>query len=428
MYKLGGVIARGAMSLIKTALTPFRWIGQRILRVFILFGYRLYRILQIKFGHIILPAKNSFMYAFANRYTIHVAIVGIALFTGASSINAHEVRTESYGETSLLYSLMGREELELYEETLDMDFINQEKAYNGHDRLAVLPQQDYSAATMGNVTQTVTEGSALIQPTISEPDSVPTRSEIEHYVVETGDTANSIAEKFGISLSTLLWANDLSSSSYIHPGDKLTILPVSGVLHTVKSGETVAGIAKKYSADAEEVIEFNKLAAGNDIRIGEELVVPGGKVPAPVRTARTSYTAPVSSIFSSNPPANSSVQSGTRLLWPTSGYRITQYYHWGHSGLDIGLPTGNPIYAAEAGVVTRASWFSGYGNCVDISHGNGMVTRYGHASKIYVTVGQRVSRGQTIAAIGSTGWSTGPHLHFEVMINGIKYNPLSYIR
>lgn len=429
-YRVFGVILRGAASIAMVALTPFRWIGQRILRVFILFGYRFYALSKNKVGHIILPAKNTFLYLFANRYTIHFAIVAVAVFTGASSINAHEVRTETYGQNSLLYSLTGREELELYEETLDMDSLDKTKTYNGEDRLAVMPQVRYGETAPLATVQTVAEGSALTATAVSEgSESVAPREKIEDYNVEEGDTLNSIAAKFGISLSTLLWANDLSSSSYIHPGDKLTILPVSGVLHTVKSGETVAGIAKKYTAETQEVIEFNKLADGSDIRIGEKLVVPGGVKPAPVRTTtRRSYTAPVTSIFSSNPPAGSPVRSSTRLQWPTSGYRITQYYHWGHHGLDIGLPTGNPIYAAESGVVTRAGWFSGYGNCVDINHGNGMVTRYGHASKIYVQVGQRVSRGQTVAAIGSTGWSTGPHLHFEVMINGVKYNPLSYIR
>jgi len=416
-------------AIIMTALTPFRWIGEKILRVFILFGYRIYNVFRSRLGHVVMPAKNTFMYVFTNRYTIHAVIVAIAVFTGASSINAYEVRTERFGEGSLLYSIVGNEELELYEETLDLESLNQEKEYND-DALAVLPQINFGQPIQREVAQTVAEGTALTVTTISEGgDSTAPREKVETYLVEEGDTLNSIAGQFGISLSTLLWANDLSSSSYIHIGDKLTILPVSGVWHAVAKGETVAGIAKKYQAEADKVIEFNKLADGSDIRIGEKLVVPGGVMPAPTPVQRTSYTAPVSTIFSSNPPSGSPTDSGTRLLWPTSGYRITQYYHWSHHGLDIAGRLGvDKIYAAEGGVVTRAGWFSGYGNCVDINHGNGMVTRYGHASKLYVNVGDRVVRGQTIALIGSTGWSTGPHLHFEVMINGVKYNPLSYIR
>ncbi|MBU0648663.1 M23 family metallopeptidase, partial [Patescibacteria group bacterium] len=277
--------------------------------------------------------------------------------------------------------------------------------------------------------QTVGEGAALVQPTISGADGgVSTRTKIEEYAVESGDTLNSIAEKFSLSLSTLLWANDLSSSSYIHPGDKLAILPVSGVLHTVSKGETVAGIAKKYSADAEKMVEFNKLADAGSIMIGDKLVVPGGKKPQPVKTTTSSYTAPVSSIFSSNPPASSSSGARTRLLWPTPGHVITQYYHWGHSGLDIDGDYSSPLYAAEAGTVEYAGWNGGYGIMVQINHGGGMVTRYGHASKLFVKKGDYVSRGQTIAMMGTTGWSTGTHLHFEVIIGGVKYNPLSYIR
>lgn len=430
VYKVVGVVLKGAGAIVLTALGPFGWIGEKILRVFILLGYRIYNLLRNRMGHVIMPAKNTFMYLFTNRYTIHAVIVIIAVFTGASSLSAHEVRTERFGEGSLLYSIVGNQELELYEETLDIDSLQQMKEYNGKDALAVLPQVDYSEVARGELAQTVAEGSALAVPTISEGgDSVAPRDKIEDYVVEEGDTLNTIASKFGISLSTLLWANNLSSSSYIHPGDKLTIMPVSGVLHTVAKGETVAGIAKKYQAEASEVIEFNKLADGSDIRIGEKLVVPGGVKPAPKPSAPTRYTAPVSSIFSSTPPAGSASDYGTRLLWPTSGYRITQYYHWSHHGLDIAGRLGvDRIYAAESGVVTRAGWFSGYGYCVDINHGNGMVTRYGHASRLFVNVGDRVSRGQTVALIGSTGWSTGPHLHFEVIINGAKYNPLSYIR
>lgn len=429
-YKITGAILKGVGAITLIAVTPFKWIGERVLRVFILFGYRLFAIIRSRFGRVVMPAKNTFMYLFTNRYTIHVVIVAIAVFTGASSLSAHEVRTERFGEGSLLYSIVGNQELELYEETLDLESLKQDKSYNGQDRLAALPQVDYSEITRGELVQTVTEGSALAVTMISEGgDSVAPRDKIENYIVEDGDTLNNIAGKFGISLSTLLWANDLSSSSYIHIGDELTIMPVSGVLHTVAKGETVAGIAKKYQAESADVIEFNKLADGSDIRIGEKLVVPGGVRPAPKPVQRTSYTAPVSSIFSNNPPAGSSVQSGTRLLWPTSGYRITQYYHWSHSGLDIAGRNGvDKIYASDPGRVTRAGWWGGYGNMVEINHGNGIVTRYAHSSKLFVRVGDYVSRGETIAMIGSTGWSTGPHIHYEVIINGVKYNPLSYIR
>jgi murein DD-endopeptidase MepM/ murein hydrolase activator NlpD len=118
------------------------------------------------------------------------------------------------------------------------------------------------------------------------------------------------------------------------------------------------------------------------------------------------------------------------MIWPTPGRRITQYYSWSHQGLDIGDKIGTPLYAADDGVViiAQGGWNGGYGNTILLDHGGGKRTRYGHASKLFVKVGDEVKKGETIAAMGSTGRSTGPHLHFEVLVNGTRYNPLNYIK
>jgi murein DD-endopeptidase MepM/ murein hydrolase activator NlpD len=116
------------------------------------------------------------------------------------------------------------------------------------------------------------------------------------------------------------------------------------------------------------------------------------------------------------------------MAWPTQGHRITQYYSWRHHGLDIANKTGTPLYSSDAGRVQYAGWSNGYGNNVIIDHGGGKQTRYAHLSKFYCNTGDSVAKGETIGAMGNTGWSTGPHLHFEVIINGTKYNPLNYIR
>ena len=116
------------------------------------------------------------------------------------------------------------------------------------------------------------------------------------------------------------------------------------------------------------------------------------------------------------------------MKWPTVGHRITQYYSWRHTGLDIANKTGTPLYASEGGTVDYSGWSNGYGYNVLINHGGGKKTRYAHASKLYVKKGDVVSKGEAIAAMGSTGWSTGPHIHFEVIINGVKKNPLNYIK
>jgi murein DD-endopeptidase MepM/ murein hydrolase activator NlpD len=148
---------------------------------------------------------------------------------------------------------------------------------------------------------------------------------------------------------------------------------------------------------------------------------------AATKPSATSYTG-VSVIKDLvNPSAKPST---TKLAWPTSATRITQYFSWRHPGLDLAAKVGTPLYAAESGKVTisQGGYNGGYGNTIVIDHGGGMKTRYGHASKLYVKVGDTVERGEVIAAMGSTGRSTGSHLHFEVIINGTKYNPLSYIR
>jgi murein DD-endopeptidase MepM/ murein hydrolase activator NlpD len=116
------------------------------------------------------------------------------------------------------------------------------------------------------------------------------------------------------------------------------------------------------------------------------------------------------------------------MNWPTVGHRISQYYSWRHLGLDVANKTGTPIYSSDAGTIEFAGWSTGYGNNIIVDHGGGKKTRYAHLSKFYVEKGDSAEKGEAIGEMGSTGWSTGPHLHFEVIINGRKYNPLNYIK
>lgn len=259
-------------------------------------------------------------------------------------------------------------------------------------------------------------------------DVLTTRTEIIYYTVQNGDTVSTIARRFGLTVNTILWANNLTAFSLIRPGDRLTILPYSGVLYTVKKGDTLAKISQKYGVELEKILSCNTL--GNSLATGQKLVIPGAKkindAVATKRPASNSYTG-ISII--KDLIKNPSVKvSGNKMAWPTVGTRITQYFSWRHTGLDIANKTGTPLYAADAGVVEFAGWATGYGNSIVINHGGGKKTRYGHASKLFVKVGDEVEKGENIAAMGSTGWSTGPHLHFEVIINGAKYNPLNYIR
>jgi len=272
----------------------------------------------------------------------------------------------------------------------------------------------------------------LIKPQIINTEElsggfVPQRTEIVNYTVQTGDTVSVIAQKFNITVNTILWANGLSAFSLIRPGDSLTILPYSGVLHTVKSGETLSKIAKQYGIDEEKILSCNNL--GSTLKIGEKIIVPGArKINAVAATKKTSSYTGLAAIKELVKSPGASV-SGNKMLWPTVGRRITQYFSWRHTGLDIANKVGTPLYAVDAGVVEFAGWNSnGYGYNVVINHGGGKKTRYAHASKLFVKAGDEVEKGENIAAMGSTGRSTGSHIHFEVIINGVRYNPLNYIK
>ncbi len=273
------------------------------------------------------------------------------------------------------------------------------------------------------------DGANIAAPMILPGAEVtPSRRAITTYVVQQGDSVGTIAEKFGVSVNTLLWENNLNARSYIRPGDVLAILPVSGVSHVVKRGETLSKIAKKYSIDAtSELVEFNRLANANDIVIGEKIVIPGGKKIKTVPRVTSPVYAPKSYSNIAAPPP-SRYAAGEGMVWPTSGHVVTQYYHARHQALDIDGHYDSPLYASDSGVVTISGWRKGYGLGIDIDHGNGIKTRYGHASKLFVSVGDRVTKGEVIAMMGTTGYSTGTHLHFEIHVNGVKVNPFRYVR
>jgi len=264
----------------------------------------------------------------------------------------------------------------------------------------------------------------LISPEITDPEIVTkTRGKVIDYAVQIGDTISTIAQKFSITTNSILWENNLTYYSTIKPGQTLKILPISGINYKIKSGDTLQKVVKEYGGSVQEIINFNKLASASDITIGQAIIIPGGKktVSAPVRISN-----PTNTSFAADASATI---NGAKLQWPTNSTKITQYFSWVHSGLDIGNKIGQPIYAAESGKIEVAGWNNGgYGYYAIINHSGGLQTLYAHLSRIDIKVGQNVSRGQVIGGIGSTGRSTGPHLHFEVRVNGQRTNPLNYIR
>jgi murein DD-endopeptidase MepM/ murein hydrolase activator NlpD len=409
--------------------------GGAVVSLVIIPGYKVYLFAKKRLAVAYHPTGNKFWDIVTSRYIIHAIIIIIGLAVTGNNIRAQVVgfRDENYGHQTMLYALVGGDELGLTEETsdntIDMPPVDYLDFQAGIKSAPAATTPEEAMIAIGDEAILTQGGSALIRPDISnmaEPTGTG-RTEREAYIVQEGDTLASIAAKFGISVNTILWENNLTEKSYIRPGQQLTILPATGVNHKVKRGETLASIARQYGVEPAVIIVYNDLLDEDTMQIGQELFIPGGKkAPAYVKPP----AARVVQSYVGSPPAGS-IPSSTRLQWPTSGRAVTQYYSWRHTGLDIDGNLSSPIYAAEAGTVIRAQvsgYNGGYGENIIIDHGNGMQTLYGHLSKLFVGVGETVTRGQTIGMMGNTGRSTGSHLHFEVRVNGARLNSLTYIR
>lgn len=241
------------------------------------------------------------------------------------------------------------------------------------------------------------------------------------YVVQAGDSVSSIAEKFEITPETIVWANGSleKTPDLLVIGQELIILPVNGVYHTVQSGETLESIAKTYKVEPRAILEcpYNHLEEPVQLQVGQKLIVPGGTKPYVPRAVYV-YDGPI--------PADAQKGTGT-FGWPTTGW-ISQKYWSGHQAIDIAGYKGTPIKAADSGFVIKAGWSdAGYGNHVIIDHRNGFKTLYAHFESYVVNVGDSVKKGQIIGFMGSTGKSTGPHLHLEIIKDGVRRNPLAYL-
>ena len=258
------------------------------------------------------------------------------------------------------------------------------------------------------------------------------RNDVIKYIVQSGDTVSEVAAQFEVSPDSILWANPKleDNPDMLSLGQSLNIPPVSGVLYVVQNGDTLRKVAdkfkgkKKSDAILQDIVnsEFNQKrhdlrASEPALTVGQFLIVPGGNKP---------YVPRIVQAYSGSVPASAARGTGN-FGWPVSG-RITQKFWTQHSALDIAAPKGTPIYATDSGYVVRTeSKTTGYGNMILIDHGNGYVTRYAHLSAIHVEVGESVKKGQLIGRVGSTGNTTGPHLHFEVIRNSVARNPFNYL-
>lgn len=264
------------------------------------------------------------------------------------------------------------------------------------------------------------------------------------YTVQEGDTVTKVAHRFGLEVSTVLWANDLTVRSTLTPGEEIRIPQQDGVYYSVKREDTLSEIAQRHGVGLAEVMAANGVSADAKLTVTQELFIPGAKrifieeKPVVVAQAKPAFVAPSSTGYQSSATTNykdnagvSSINSmDVEILRPTAG-SLTQGYTRSHYALDLANKWHTPIYAAADGVVTvsQNGWNYGYGNYIIIDHGNGIETLYGHNDLREVSVGEAVVAGQEIALMGNTGrvfGKTGIHLHFELRINGRKVNPANY--
>lgn len=271
---------------------------------------------------------------------------------------------------------------------------------------AIIPPVDAQASSQPTI-----EKDALV-PDVAPSGDVknavvkPTSDQINIYVVREGDTLSQIAEMFDVNVNTIKWSNDLTSNT-LKTGQTLVILPISGVKHTIVKGDTLSSLAKKYKGDVDEIIAYNNLKQGETLTAGEIIIIPDGEVVVKTSSGSSTYT---------NSSGSGLKEYSGYYMRPIAGGRRTQGIH-GYNGVDLAAPVGTPIFAAADGevIISRSGgWNGGYGNYIVIRHANGTQTLYAHNSKNNVSVGDTVSKGDTIGAIGSTGKSTGPHIHFEI--------------
>lgn len=245
------------------------------------------------------------------------------------------------------------------------------------------------------------------------------------YKVEQGDSLFSIGSKFKVSVDALKYVNNLNDGSVLRVGQDVAIPPASGLIHKVEAGDSLGSIAQKYSVPSQAIADFNYLLEPSKLALGTELVIPDAKIPQPVVI---DYPIIPSTIGQGESDAGA--KKGW-CMWPTGARVITQNFSWYHNGLDIGASWGGampPIYACAGGVVTRAGWDPyGLGLHIKVDHGNGYETIYGHMSKLDVSFGDKVKKGEVMGLLGSTGRSTGPHVHFIIRYKGTPQDPLKYI-
>lgn len=479
-------VKRGLQTLLRGFVRLSAPVGRIVLRLFILPIYRTILFARFRMQRLALPARAAVMFLVTNRYLLHITLGIVSLVVIVTNLQGKQAHAQDVGQRSILFALATDQQSEIVEESVHTDTQGKNAKYLSSATVSGIPHVDFDYdASADPVQPSITvPGTIAAQPfDTSASETVPQRTGIITYTVQDGDTISSIAQHFGLNVGSLLWNNNLTERQYIRPGDTLTIPPVSGLIATVKKGDTLSKLAEKYNADAAEIASVNGLPEKGSLAVGANIVIPGAtpsdlvqtqtqiavqtpeeilptpkppKPPKQVAVAQPEQPTEEPPAVETPPPASSDSGSSdeqltepetpaapvskppdantdsapkNKLFWPTSGHMITQYYGWQHTGVDIDGDYTSPLYAADDGVVEKAGWNSGgYGLQIIIDHPSGLKTRYAHSSKIFVKAGDHVKRGQVIAMMGTTGRSTGTHLHFEVYVGDKRTNPLGYIK
>ena len=325
------------------------------------------------------PARRSFSIGespifYAGAFLIFAVIVGLFSSGSAGKLSAENL-TADLGSKYISQDLFAESVKNFIRESPEMVLVQSNSA------VAITPPMTVNAQILGDLLGN------------SEVNGQERKEAIE-YIVGEGDTFSSIAEKFSISVDTILWANNLTKGSIVKQDQRLIILPVSGALYMVQKGDTLSDIAETYKGKTEEIVAFNGMSNEGDIFIGDLLIIPNGKMPA---KAVQPVLAPLADSY---------------FMVPCEG-KITQTLHT-YNAVDIGNSCGKPIIATAGGIIQRTGLIAIGGKRITILHPNGVVTYYGHLSCILVQPGQTVSAGDIIGYMGKTGNATGCHLHFEV--------------
>ncbi len=344
------------------------------------------------------PSRTTTYYSISKRVTAWAAVFVVSISTILASFG-----TVNAGLVSYMTALFGGENASAR--------ITQEQWRETSQTIALLQavvNHDPNPEKQTGISPIV--GNMLVAD-IALSEGIPserTSTKISSYVVREGDTLSDIALMFGVSVNTIMWANDISRATALRAGDTIIILPVTGISYTIAKGDTIQAIAQRYKADIDEVLRYNDMTLGSTLVVGKTIIIPDAEinVSVPTRTVASSNSA-----HDTNGPNYIGY-----YIRPIEGGTKTQGLH-GYNAVDLAASAGTTIYASASGKVivsTSGGWNGGYGTFIIISHNNGTQTLYSHNSKNLVTAGQYVEQGQPIALMGATGKATGPHVHFEI--------------